>query len=269
MSKHPYISPDEVTQLFHHSPKRRKALTWPIISAAFLLGLGVYILTNAPAVSQQLSYWWETDIQAAKQVNQSMPTFTSSPNTTVPVNGSTPAQTSATSFAFDPAQMPDNSLAIPKLKIKAPIVWDVSAGGDLNSDMLKALERGVARYPQTALPDQVGNVFLTGHSSNYWWEKGQYKTVFALLNRLVAGDLIYVKYQGVVYTYKVNGQKVVKPTETSVLNPTTKPILSLMTCTPTGTALNRRIVTADLVAPKDNLKPQPTQPSASSLQSVR
>lgn len=255
-----YISADEISQLFHHKKRKNHLLSWQIVSAALLIVLGIFSLVNAPAMSQHVAYWWESDIQAAQQVEQ-LPVVAPSP---VGSNASPSTNT------FDPSTLSDDTIYIPKIKTKAPIVWDVTGGSsDVNADLLKALERGVARYPQTALPDQVGNVFLTGHSSNYWWEKGKYKTVFALLSKLVAGDVIYVKYQGVVYTYRVNGQKVVKPTETSVLNPTKTPVLSLMTCTPTGTALYRRVVTADLVSPKENLKPQPTQPNADALQSVR
>lgn len=258
MAKRQYISANEIADLFHRPNRKKYRLSGQILVAGGLIGLGLYFLLNAPALSQQLRFWWESDIQAAVQTTAPLPII-SEPVVT-PGTSNSPTETVA---------MADNSIYIPKLNVRAPIIWDVTGGKDLNSDLLKALERGVARYPQTALPDQVGNVFLTGHSSNYWWEKGQYKTVFALLNRLVVGDVVMLKYQGKVYTYKVNGQKVVKPTETSVLNPTQTPTLSLMTCTPTGTSLYRRIVTADLISPTEDLTPQPTQPNPAALQSVR
>jgi sortase A len=145
----------------------------------------------------------------------------------------------------------------------------VTGGDDLTADILRALQDGVVRYPKSGLPNQIGNTFLTGHSSNYWWEKGRYKTVFVLLDKLVAGDLIYLKYSGTLYSYKVSDQKIVSPTESSVLEPTKEPILRLMTCTPTGTALKRRIVTANLIAPLDNLTVQTTSPTIRTLQEIR
>lgn len=272
MQHQPYISSDHINQLFYREAKKRRLPSWQLVSAALLIVAGIFFLINAPSISQQVGYWWESDIQAGLESQTAeipfVPTDTASPNSQEP---GSPAQVNGQSrtSTFDPAQLANNTIYIPKIRARAPIIWDASAGGDLNSDLLKALERGVARYPRTALPDQVGNVFLTGHSSNYWWEKGNYKTVFALLNRLVAGDVIYIKYQGTLYTYKVTGQKVVKPTETSVLAPTQTPTLSLMTCTPTGTALFRRIVTASLMSPTDNLKAQPTAPQATEIQSIR
>lgn len=289
-----YISADEVNALFHQPVKRRPLLSWQLISAALLIVIGVFTAMNAPALDQQLRYWWATDIQASKENRPEpgtgnlgivdTPTEQSGQNPEQSTNPLNSSQTGGQA-AIQPAsnrptvqvvaqsaqpQLADNTIYIRKIGVKAPIIWDVSGGSDLNSDLLKALQNGVVRYPRTALPNQVGNLFLTGHSSNYWWEKGNYKTVFALLNRLVVGDLIHIKYQGQLYTYRVNGQKVVKPTETSVLNPTATPTLSLMTCTPTGTTLLRRIVTADLIEPKEGLATQQTKPTDfSALGSVR
>lgn len=264
MSKQRYVSADDINTLFYKPSRKRRSFSWQLISACFLIVLGIFTAINAPALGLQVNYWWNSDIQAASSQNVALP---ADHLPTVADKVVTPAKTQGQTF--DPAQLPNNTIYIPKISTKAPVIWDVSAGGDLNSDMLTALQKGVARYPRTALPDQVGNVFLTGHSSNYWWDPGHYKTVFALLNRLVVGDVIYIKYQDKVYTYRVTAQKVVQPSETSVLAPTKTPTLSLMTCTPTGTSLLRRIVTADLISPKDGLTPQPTTPNESIIQSIR
>ncbi len=257
MANRPYVSAADISRLFHQ-PIRRRLPAWPLISACFLIVVGVYFFSNAQAVSQQLLYSWRNDIGPTDL----LPRLIVSDNNQVrPVVVIAPPK--AAEPAFDLHKLTDNTLYIPKINAKAPIIWDVSNGGDLSTDMLQALRRGVARYPQTALPDQVGNIFLTGHSSNYWWDPGRYRTIFVLLNRLVAGDLVYIKYEDRLYTYKVNGQKTVAPSETGVLAPTATPTLSLMTCTPTGTTLFRRVVTADLISPQDGLKPQPTRPDVS------
>jgi sortase (surface protein transpeptidase) len=183
-----YVSAEDIQHLFYAPQKKKRQLfSWQVMSAVFMIVAGIFIAINAPAVSQQVGFWWENDIQQAAVVQK--------PETTlpfVPAATSTPAQTPTATNALpaDVATMKDNSIYIPKIKTKAPVIWDVTGGSDVNTDMLRALEQGVARYPQTALPDQVGNVFLTGHSSNYWWEKGNYKTIFALLDRLVVGDVI-------------------------------------------------------------------------------
>lgn len=114
--------------------------------------------------------------------------------------------------------------------------------------MLENLQKGVAHYGGTDLPNPLtGNVFITGHSSYYWWDSGQYKTVFALLDQLKSGDQVALTYQQQVYVYQVYESLVVKPSQVDVLDTTERPILSLMTCTPVGTSLNRLIVRANLV----------------------
>lgn len=279
MKRH-YISQQEIHQLFHAPARRRRLPSWQLLTASLLIIAGIFFLINAPAIALQFDYWWRDDIVAsrqtnrqAEQTNHTEPAPAPSvgqPDTQSPTTKSKTSTVKAVSRTpVDPATIANNTLYIPKINVRVPIIWDVSAGSDLNSDLLKALERGIARYPQTALPNQTGNLFLTGHSSNYWWEKGNYKTVFALLNRLVAGDLVHLKYQDKLYTYRVNGQKVVKPTDTSVLAPTATPTLSLMTCTPTGTTLLRRIVTANLINPTEGLVSQPTSPTATGLDGVR
>ena len=149
-------------------------------------------------------------------------------------------------WAADPltAQMlsKDNNLYIPKIAIDVPVSWNVS-----DANTLPALENGVAHYLGTALPGQPGNVFISGHSSFYWWNKGSFKEIFALLDKMQIGDNIYISYHGALYTYRVIDKKTVKPSDMSVLNQTNTKTLSLMTCVPVGTNLNRLIVTAQQI----------------------
>jgi len=59
-------------------------------------------------------------------------------------------------------------LYIPRINVRAPIIFS-----DNDKDIMKDLERGVSHYPQTALPGKVGNVFISGHSSDYPWRGGE------------------------------------------------------------------------------------------------
>lgn len=138
----------------------------------------------------------------------------------------------------------ENKIVIPKINVDAPIVniTDYS-----NASILEGIKEGVGHYPGTALPGRVGNTFLTGHSSYYWWNDGKYNQVFALLHKVEAGDLIYIYYQGGKYVYQATDKIVVSPQDVHVLDPTDTPTLSLMTCTPTGTNLRRLIVHAKLI----------------------
>lgn len=141
--------------------------------------------------------------------------------------------------------VPDK-IVISKIEVDAPLVEAKSVG---EQDILDALGYGVAHYPNTPLPGEVGNVFVTGHSSNYFWEGGKYNYVFSLLNKLRAGDDIVVYYDGVRYVYQVFEVVVVDSKDISVMNQTGDSILSIMTCDPPGTSWSRRIVKARQISP--------------------
>lgn len=145
---------------------------------------------------------------------------------------------------------PEPKLIIPKINVDVPVVYGI--GPDHDSQMA-AMEKGVAHFAipgANSHPGQLGNTVLSGHSSNDLFDPGDYKFIFAQLEKLTIGDTIYANYEGTRYTYVVTKTEVVKPTEVSKLvYPTTKPVLTLITCTPLGTALNRLLVTAEQVSP--------------------
>jgi sortase A len=71
-----------------------------------------------------------------------------------------------------------------------------------------------------------------------------------LLDHLDNGDVIELNYQGKQYIYKVFNKAVVAPTDLSLVNINpSKPVVSLITCTPPGTALKRLIVQAEQISP--------------------
>lgn len=158
----------------------------------------------------------------------------------------TPVPAPAANAAAAPVVSADPKIIIPKLQVTAPIVFEPSTNNDV---ILKALKNGVVHYAGTAVPGQIGNIAIFGHSSRDWWDRGDYNYIFVLLDKLVAGDRIQVNYQTRQYTYEVTGSKVVQPTDFSVLNPTAEPTLTLITCTPAGTSLRRLVVTARQIDP--------------------
>jgi sortase A len=135
--------------------------------------------------------------------------------------------------------------------VDVPIIWDAVAS-DENS-LNAAMDKGVAWFNikgANAKPGEMGNFVLSGHSSNDWLDQGDYKFIFARLEQLSVGDAIYVNYESVRYTYTVSRTQVVKPTDVSALQVgTTKPEITLVTCTPLGTALNRLLVFGDQISP--------------------
>jgi sortase A len=141
-------------------------------------------------------------------------------------------------------------LIIPKINVNVPVVYNTTPD---QASQLKAMENGVAWFGipgANSKPGQIGNTVLSGHSSNDFTDGGNYKFIFALLERLKEGDVFYLHYEGTRYTYTVTKTQVVKPTNvSSLVYETDKPVVTLITCTPLGTALNRLLVTAEQVSP--------------------
>lgn len=150
----------------------------------------------------------------------------------------------------DIAVSPEPRLIIPKINVDVPVVYDVSPD---QQSQLKAMESGVAHFPipgANSKPGQVGNTVLSGHSSNDIFDPGDYKFIFAQLEKLQIGDTIYANYEGTRYTYVITKKEVVRPTDVQkLIYPTNVPVMTLITCTPLGTAIDRLLVTAEQVSP--------------------
>lgn len=139
------------------------------------------------------------------------------------------------------------SISIPSLGIEAPIIEPDAAN---ETSFQRALINGVGHFPATAQPGQPGNVYLFGHSSDYPWSGGHYKTVFALLPQIKRGAKIYVSDSGgKVYAYEVYNQFVASKTDVHLLDQGDykESLLTVQTSYPIGTALKRYIVQARLI----------------------
>lgn len=129
-----------------------------------------------------------------------------------------------------------------------PSLLDAKDWVNFEGQIQEDLRKGLVHYPYTALPGQVGNVFITGHSSYYPWDPGKYKSVFALLPSVKIGEIVKVDYSGKSYQYRITKKYEVNPNAVDVLKqPQDKKMLTLMTCTPIGTTLKRLIVEAELI----------------------
>src|SRR5581483_1280059 len=124
-----------------------------------------------------------------------------------------------------------NILAIPSLGISVPVVY---ATGTSEKIFQADLINGVVHYMGTANPGQPGNCYIFGHSSDYIWSKGHYKTVFAVLPQIKLGAEIDVSdSSGNKFAYIVTESHEISATDMSVLNQDdTKKILSLQTSYP-------------------------------------
>jgi|SRR6185312_1460176 len=142
--------------------------------------------------------------------------------------------------------LPDGALVgrveIPKLHLSAVVFQ-----GTTNP----VLDKGVGHVDSTALPGQGGNVVLAAHRDSF----------FRGLRDIHKGDVVKVTTPLGQRTYKVESMEIVDPTETSVLNATGKPTLTLITCYPfyyVGHAPKRFIVRALEESAGKQLTPQLT-----------
>lgn len=153
---------------------------------------------------------------------------------------------------------PEAKLIIPKINVDAPVVYGL---GTLNEATIqKGLKSGVVHYElpgADSVPGQQGNTVILGHSSNDVFDDGDYKFVFVQLEKLQEGDVFYMNYNSIRYTYRITEKKVIMPNQVSeLIVSSTKPVVSLVTCVPIGTALKRLVVTAEQITP------DPTQATA-------
>jgi len=131
------------------------------------------------------------------------------------------------------------SLSIPRLNLSD---LNVSVGG---TDLSKSL----IHYLPSSLPGQYGNVAIFGHSTlPQLFNPKDYKSVFTYLPKLEVGDRVFIKINGGQYEYEVYDMFIVNPDEVSVLEQQfNDSVLTLVTCVPPGTFLQRLVVKARLI----------------------
>lgn len=129
-----------------------------------------------------------------------------------------------------------NRIIINKIGVDMEIIQSDSS--------LYGLSNGSWLVPDTSTPDQGGNTVLTGHR---WKYLPPSKETFYLLDKIEAGDIVIVTWEGEDYYYRVRETKVVDKTAGYIQYPTREPILTLFTCTPLYSTENRLVVVADLI----------------------
>ena len=109
-----------------------------------------------------------------------------------------------------------NRLQIPALGVDAPIV---------QGDGWEQLKKGVGQHIGSADPGEKGNVVLSAHNDIF----GE---IFRDLDRLKPGDEITVYTNQRAYTYVVSESQVVEPTQVGIMENTSQPTLTLISCYP-------------------------------------
>ena len=130
-------------------------------------------------------------------------------------------------------------ISIPILKIYGA---DVLIGGT-------NLKKSIIQYPQSALPGQVGNVVIFGHSVlPQFFNPKSYFTIFSTLFKLKQGDEIYIDFDNIKYKYLVEEMFETTPSDLSVLEQRFDGRhLTIVTCSPPGTYIRRLVIKARIV----------------------
>lgn len=139
----------------------------------------------------------------------------------------------------------DFGIVIEKINANAKVIFGVDPGNE--AEYTQALSQGVAAARGSTLPGEVGNLYIFSHSADAPWNTVRFNAVFYLLRELVPGDRVVIFYKSRRYDYVVYDKAIVKPEDVTYLtNRYDQPVLTLQTCDPPGTLLNRLIVRARL-----------------------
>jgi len=131
------------------------------------------------------------------------------------------------------------TISIPKFGINNA---DVEIGAE-------DLKKSLIHYPNSALPGELGNPVIFGHSTlPIFFNPKSYETIFSTLPEIQKNDIIIARVDGIEYKYEVYNFYTVNPDEIDVLEQKyDKYDMSLITCVPPGTKWKRLIVKARLV----------------------
>lgn len=209
----------------------------------FFVGLFTFVAVFGPLVQAEAGYRWDNLTGVKREVPN---VVMSSPD---PAN---PNASPTTSFSdlqdggqvITPVDV-NFGIVIEKINANAKVIPDVDPSNE--KEYLAALSKGVAHAKGTNYPGEVGNIYLFSHSTDAPWNVARYNAIFYLLRELDNGDRIIMFYKGKRFDYFVYDKTIVPPSNTSFLtNKYDKSVLTLQTCDPPGTSLNRLIIRAKL-----------------------
>ena len=124
-------------------------------------------------------------------------------------------------------------LRVPRLDLVTPV---------MNGTDDQALKKGAGLYEYAQLPgEENSNVSIAGHRDIYGCE-------FYYIDTVTDGDLLYLEYEGIVYTYRYLNTEIVAADDWGPIYSKEFSCLTLTSCHPIGTSQKRMIVTAELVS---------------------
>jgi LPXTG-site transpeptidase (sortase) family protein len=126
-----------------------------------------------------------------------------------------------------------NSIEISKISVEGNVI----EGPTSNQDSL--LLQGFWLYPETGYPEINTNIPVTpvifGHRL---YKRPPETETFYNLDKLVAGDLIVVNYNNLVYYYEVESIRIIEKNDWAAIEAEPYDALKLVTCTPIDSFVN-------------------------------
>jgi sortase A len=188
-------------------------------------------------------------------LRQDTPTATPLITAVVLPSGHTPPS-AAGGAQFNEAEIPQHlrplvqslaNLPVPTLGPQQAIQIDVPAISVLNwpivqGDGWEQLKKGVGQHIPSANPGENGNVVLAGHDDIF----GE---VFRNLDKLQPGDQVILYTMQQQYVYLVTETRIVEPSQVEVMNSTSDPTVTLISCYPYMVNNKRIVVFAKLQNP--------------------
>jgi sortase A len=131
----------------------------------------------------------------------------------------------------------DNRIIIPKIALDQHIYTGKSQ---------YLVNKGPWARPNTSTPSRGSNTVIAGHRFTY-----SGPATFYSLDKIMAGDIVVLYWQGKEYDYKVAKTEIVPATAIEIERPTKDSQLTIYTCTPLWSAKDRLVVIAKPIGQKD------------------
>jgi len=244
----------------------------PILRGAIILELagiayiGTYAALNAPAFAAQVRFAasgrdLSGDVAGSyvpiEEVPAPVAEASTFPYTSVVLQSASPApaatptaapstttSTTSTRPTINPSQFVPNTVTVPRIGARAPIVEIASNTEKVQQD---GLARGVIHVYGTPSAGQPGNAFFAGHSSDWFGKPGKFKTVFALLPEVREGDYFIISDGTSMHYFRIVETVITGPQDTTVLERGEgAPFASLQTSYPVGAAHKRFVAVGKL-----------------------
>lgn len=171
-------------------------------------------------------------------------------NTTETIQNSLELKMKEYSFDFNVVP-PTNRIIIWKINLDVPIVDSKYKNeSDFTQwNFNEELENGVVKYPTTPAPWKLGNTLIFWHTSQEWWQKNPYWTVFSKIPNLELWDEITVIRWWKLYKYKIIEKIVVSPknVDAQYKKYQNGDYITLMWCYPIWRTDKRMMITAERI----------------------